>query len=345
MKGKPFIITIFEKCNKMTEFILKGKPLEEVVWLANTSEISGIKYPQLTQEYDSLKDTQKMIKYIEEMGLIGRLIEADEDCVQKLVEIKEKGKNILVINYSEGINGADREAHAPAVLELLGIPYTGGGILNKVICINKPETKKILRYHGIPTPNFDLANDNKYIIDPKLSFPLFLKPSREGSSIGITSDSLVHNPEKFYKVLTQMLDKFKQPILIEEYMSGKEFSVGLLGNSLLPLIEKSYTGGFQSDDVKYTDKVKYLSPAKSLSKKEEEEIKEIARISFDVTHCLDLARLDIKLDDHKSPFVLEINAPPGIHPGSSFTYAMSAAEISPKNMINEMIKNAIKRYQ
>jgi D-alanine-D-alanine ligase len=329
----------------MEPIILKGKLLEEVIWLANTTEISGANHPNLSREYDSLEDTLKIVGCIEELGLVGRHIESDESCISQLVELRNQGKNIIVINYSEGIGGSDRESHMPALLELLGIPYTGGNVLNKVICLSKPETKKILRYHDIPTPNFDEARSIDYRLDPKLSFPLFLKPSREGSSIGISSDSLVEGIREFYVLLEKMLDKYKQPILIEEYLSGDEFSVGLLGNRLLPLIEKSYEGDFQSNNIKYTDRVKYISPAVSLSEPEQERIIDIARRSFNVTHCLDLARLDIRLDGNRNPSVLEINSPPGVHPGSSFTYAMSAAGISPTDMIREILQNATKRYK
>jgi D-alanine-D-alanine ligase len=180
------------------------------------------------------------------------LIEADEDAYQKL---RTSGAD-LVFNIAEGIRGADREAQLPAMLEMLGIPYTGSGPLSLALCLHKGKAKEILAWHGIPTPAFQVVADPDEPLAASLQFPLIVKLLHEGSSMGLSYGSVVETPQALADRFTYLRRVYQQPVLVEQFIDGQEFTVPVLGNTpprALPVIEVRFKGPrnitlFQPDD-------------------------------------------------------------------------------------------------
>ena len=181
------------------------------------------------------------------------LIEADEDAYERL---RASGVG-LVFNIAEGIRGEDREAQIPAMLEMLGIPYTGSGPLTLAICLNKARTKEILSWHGIPTPAFQVWTSPQESLSGTLGYPLIVKLLHEGSSMGLSYDSVVESEEALRRRVRYLRETYDQPVLVEQFIEGREFTVPVTGNSpaqALPAIEVVFQGPrpitlFQPDDA------------------------------------------------------------------------------------------------
>ena len=151
-----------------------------------------------------------------------------------MIERLTSYKPDICFNITESHFGDGREAQIPALLEMLRIPYTGSQVMTLALALDKPMTKRILAYHDLPTPEFqvfehadepicaDLADE-----DGVLRFPLFLKPSREGTSMGMSAESIVTNADQLHERVGQMLERYNEPILCEHYISGREVMVGI----------------------------------------------------------------------------------------------------------------------
>lgn len=163
-------------------------------------------------------------------------IEADENAYGKLRKIRPD----IVFNIAEGLRGESRESHIPATLEMLDIPYTGSGPLTLAIGLNKAVTHQILEANRIPHPNFQIFKRADERIDPRLKLPAIVKPLSEGSSKGIRNNSLARDEESLRRQLLWVIETYNQPAIAEEFMSGREFTVGLIGNEeprVLPMVE------------------------------------------------------------------------------------------------------------
>lgn len=285
------------------------------------------------------------------------VIQGDEGAYDAL----RKERPDFVFNIAEGIQGESREAQIPAVLEMLGIPYTGSGVETLAITLDKARTKEILSYNCIPTPKFQLIKVLPFKLDQTLKFPLFVKPNFEGSSRGITSRSLVTNKEELEITVSELMGMYNQPLLVEEYLPGKEFTVSLLGNDpphVLPIVEVDYDSlpagvpRFDSYEVKwiYDSKDSNLEtvfcPAR-IEKELEGKIWDLVLKTFRALDIRDLCRIDIRLDNRGNPHVLEVNALPGLipdpeensrFPKAAFTYGYSYDEI-----IGGILRSAAKR--
>jgi len=147
-----------------------------------------------------------------------------------LVEELPKLKPDLCFNICEGHWGDSRESHVPALLEMLRIPYTGSGVLTLALTLDKPMTKRVLNWHTLPTPAFQTFERADEPLDDDMLFPLFVKPAREGTGMGVTAQSIVNNEAELRERVAYTLDKYKQTALVERYISGREVTVGLVGN-------------------------------------------------------------------------------------------------------------------
>jgi len=246
-------------------------------------------------------------------------IEADENFVENLKALEPD----LVFNRAEGLKGDSRESHVPAMLEMLGIPYVGSNVLTTAICLNKAWTKKVLLYHGISTPKFYVCKSEQEGEKIREGFPYILKPSEEGSSIGITEENLVHDKTQLCTRLKQMITEYQQPILIEQFIQGREFSTGLLGRpsknpEVLSILEIDFSkfpevGGVFGQRAKTVlDSLDhYICPAQI-----PENLKRLLeRLSFDIWYSLDVkdfARIDFRMNNEGKLFFLEINPIPGM---------------------------------
>lgn len=156
-------------------------------------------------------------------------LEGDKALVAKL----DKYKPDICFNTCEGHYGRSREAQIPAILDMLRIPYTGSGVMTLSIALDKAMTKRVLQFYSINTPAFQVFITGTEPTDPRLTFPLFAKPSLEGSGIGITDKSICRTPRELREQIRYLLRAYKQPVLVEEYIEGREITTGILGN-LMP---------------------------------------------------------------------------------------------------------------
>lgn len=156
-------------------------------------------------------------------------LEGDHTLIQDLLRYKPD----ICFNTCEGHYGRSREAQVPAILDMLRIPYTGSGVMTLSIALDKAMTKRVLQFYSIPTPAFQVFVTGEEPLDARLNFPLFAKPSLEGSGIGIMAKSICQNPRELRDQVRFLLRAYKQPVLVEEYIQGREITTGILGN-LMP---------------------------------------------------------------------------------------------------------------
>ena len=311
-------------------------------------------------EYEPEETIEHVKHGIESAGWDYLQIEADESCYENLKKIRPD----IVFNRAEGIRGESRESHIPAFCEMLNIPYVGSGIMTNAIGLDKPTTKMILEYHGLKTAPFQVLYGRDDQIRRDLNYPLILKPSHEGSSMGINWDNVVNDEGGLRKKLTEMLDTYRQPILVEKFIDGREFSVGLVGNYLrdeeptvLPVLEIDFTGfppelgrvlGQKAKSI-FDDSSNYKCPAK-IDHELRERLEVHSKTSFRVLNCCDWARIDYRYDTDGELYFLEVNTLPGIDYDvvrdelSFYPMMWYAAGKKYPDMIREVIKSALRRY-
>jgi len=271
----------------------------------------------------------------------------------------------LIFNFSEGINNsADREAHIPLIAEILGIPYTGPGPLSAALILNKSRAKEIWKAGGISTANWQLFKSDTDILDQKLSFPLIVKPNGEGSGIGIKSNSVVHNHQELKRVVFEIVTNYHQNALVEEYLPGREFTIGLIGNDkdlmTLPIIEINFDAFPKGVPPVDTFEAKFVYGATGLSPMLETEFcpaqvsptleKQLlaaATSAYQSIGCRDFGRVDLRLGNNDQVYVMEINHPPGLMSdpleSSFFTIAGRVQGWTFKQMIDQILTSALKR--
>ncbi len=309
-------------------------------------------------EYDPPHTIELIRHGIEATGHEYVFIEADENIVERLRAVRPD----LVFNRAEGLRGDSRESHVPSVLEMLGIPYVGGNVLTTAVCLNKSWTKKILVYHKILTPQFEVVASLSELKDMKFNYPMILKPNEEGSSMGINEDNVVYNDDALRKKLAQMLNEYRQPILIEQFIRGREFSVGALGQpgqemEILPIIEIDFSklppaaGNVFGQRAKtiYDSLDNYICPAE-IPDELRHHLESTTRKICSILGAVDFARLDFRMDEQGRVYFLEINPLPGMdfdmeHRDFSFYPFMAMkAGYSYDELIRRILQSACSRY-
>lgn len=270
----------------------------------------------------------------------------------------------IVFNIAEGDGGESREAHVPAMLEFLGIPYTGSGPLTLSLCLNKARAKEVLTYHRVPTPAHFVANGNlQEHIDSQLQFPLIVKPLHEGSSKGIRESSLVEDAEQLRAEVERVVTLYNEPAVVEQFLAGREFTVAMLGNAanarVLPIVEILYESLPAESKRIYSYEAKWVwdvqeSPLEifkcpaDITDRMRKQIEATALSAYRVLNCLDWCRIDMRLDHDGVPNVLEVNPLPGILPdpaqNSCFPKAARAVGMSYEEMILSVLNAARERY-
>lgn len=153
--------------------------------------------------------------------------EGDLSLVNTLGEYKPD----MCFNICESHFGDAREAQIPAILEMLQIPYTGSKVMTLALALDKPMTKRILTYHELPTPDFQVFERVEEPLDPNMTFPLFVKPSREGTGMGVSAHSVVHDEQELKEQVKFIIETYKQTALVEDFIEGREVTVGMVGKS------------------------------------------------------------------------------------------------------------------
>ncbi len=258
----------------------------------------------------------------------------------------------LVFNIAEGLNGRSREAQVPCLLEMYGIGYTFSDPLVCAITLDKSFAKRMVRDAGIPTAKFKIIEDIIELDHIPLEYPLFAKPVAEGTGKGISRKSLIESPAQMTDVCEYLLSRFSQPVLIEEFLPGQEFTVGILGNGnkayVLGIMEirmandgngiYSYTAKEQCEKL-----VNYLPYRKCPFYRK---LEQLSLKAYRVLQCSDAARVDFRCDREGTPCFLEINPLPGLHPTHSDLPMIATQEgMSYAELIDAIIKNALSRFK
>ena len=255
----------------------------------------------------------------------------------------------MAFNVAEGWGGRGRESFVPALLDMLGIPYTGSDAVSLGLSLDKALAKAIALSHGVATPPY-LKVDNVDVLEAiDLTFPLFVKPNCEGSSMGIGEGALVKDHDQLRRAVTRILKRYREPALVERFMEGREFTVGLLGNGhdlqVLPVLEVvlpqgAHSYGYQSKDE---DTGVLRCPAE-IPEDLAEEMKRMAVAVYRALECRDLARVDFRSDEKGRPHFLEINPLPGLHPETSlYPQQAYAAGLSYQELIGRILEAMMKR--
>jgi D-alanine-D-alanine ligase len=287
------------------------------------------------------------------------LIEADEDAFEKIRRLQPE----IVFNLAEGQFGVSREAQIPAMLELLNIPYTGSDPLTLAVCLDKSRAKEILSYYKIPTPKFFVLYSLSDLSSLSVEYPCMVKPLCEGSSKGIFDASLVRTPQELNAQVENILVSYNEPVIVEEFLPGREFTVAMLGNGdevqVLPIVEIKFDSLPKGVNPIYSFEAKWIwdqssnpldifeCPAR-VTPSLQNSIETICKDTYKVLRCRDWSRIDVRLDNNGSPNIIEINPLPGILPkpedNSCYPKAARAATISYDEMLNRVLDSACKRY-
>jgi len=264
----------------------------------------------------------------------------------------------FVFNIAEGRGSLrSREAQVPAVLEMLDIPYSGSDPQTLAITLDKALAKQLVRAAGIPTPNCLLIDSRKAleaVSGKELPLPAFIKPAFEGSSKGIRLTSRADTARRARSVTRELLEKYNQPVLIEQYIEGDEVTVGVVGNSppvivgiMRVLPKKKFKTFVYSLEVKrdWRNLVEYECPAK-LSKAAIRRISEISLAAYRTLNCRDFSRVDFRVAPDGTPYFLEINPLPGLNPESGDLPIMSYKMGWTYNgLIKAVFESALARYR
>ncbi len=302
-------------------------------------------------EYDSPKTLQAIREAIVSYGHEVVDLEATTDLPIQLASTPVD----VVFNIAEGFKGRSRESQVPALLELLDIPYTGSDPAALLVSLDKALAKRMVRTHGILTPDYLVMHTGKERLPKELGFPLLVKPVAEGTSKGVTKKSVVRDEVEMREVAREMIGKYRQPALVEEYICGREFTVGLLGERrprVLPpmeivFLDQSDPTPIYSFEMKqdWNERIRYEVPAK-ISERELDRLEKAARECFAALGCRDVARLDFRMDPEGRIFFIESNPLPGLAPGwSDLVLIAQSAGIDYRALIGEILSFAIRRYQ
>ncbi len=314
-------------------------------------------------EWDTPETVQSIVQALKDLGYEAWAL----DCGQEDVEQQlRKNRPDFVFNIAEGLSGISREAEIPILLEKLQIPYTGSAPDTLLYCLDKDKTKQILKSQGIPVPWGIVTTIpwKKIEFAEGIPYPVMLKPLYEGSSKGISNNNLVKDNDTLFKKTQALSEKWKQPILIEQFLPGREFTVALIGNppnlKVLPIVEINFATLPKAANPIYSFEAKWIwdtvenpldiftCPAK-LSKTLKNEIENISKKTFEVLGCRDWTRMDLRCDAAGKVNVLEVNPLPGIIPdpaaNSCFPKAARAIGWDYRDLIREVLKAAMTRYQ
>jgi D-alanine-D-alanine ligase len=299
-------------------------------------------------EFDKEETIAAIEKALQNMGFETERI----GHVKKLAVALVAGKRWnMVFNICEGVKGFGREAQVPALLDAYNIPYIFSDSLVMSLTLHKALTKIVVSHAGVPTPDFYVVNSIDDISEIALPYPLFAKPLAEGTGKGITAKSIIHNANDLKNTCTELLEEFNQPVLVERYLSGREFTVGITGTAqkavptgLMEIImTQNAAHDFYSYENKneYIEKVKYTVPEKEIT----EQCYKVALDAWQALGCFDGGRIDLRCDEHGIPNFIEVNPLPGLNPIDSDLPMLSRFHnINYQELIKRIVQSALERY-
>lgn len=301
-------------------------------------------------------DVARICKALKELKHTVTPVEVSGDA-KEIIERITDSKPDFIFNVAEGINGDTREAFYPVIYESLNIPFTGSKASLLILSLNKHLTKTLLQAQGINVPKGILITSQNNIIPGDLRYPLIVKPNAEGSSKGITQDSIVNNEDDCKKILYEILEKYPSGVIVEEYITGRELTVPILEEypgQLLGVAEHTFDleamnakyniYDFGSKLIENNPNVKTIFPAQ-INENEYKYIMEMSKKIFKILDCKDFGRIDLRLSEDGIPYFIEINPLPSLLLDASVAEAAKVRKINYKSLINMILKSAIKRYK
>lgn len=318
-------------------------------------------------EFDRQETIQAIQDAIESDGHSTVFLQADTNLP---VALRDYCPDIC-FNISEGAGGDAREAQVPALLEMLHIPYTASRVLANALALDKTMTKRVWREFGLPSASFQEFATGDEPLHRSLRFPMFVKPAREGTGMGMDSDSIVHNPEELIRRVKWVIEEYKQPALVEEYLPGREFTIGVLGRAdaayYSPKPELYEKDGFHRFPVLEVETSKSITPGVyGIAAKKLEygmngipeflcpadipailarQMQNLAIRAHKAIGALDVSRVDIRLDVNEKPRLLEINSLPGLTPDfSDLCVVAKASGLTYTDLILEILYLGASRF-
>jgi len=302
-------------------------------------------------EYDNINTVMALKEAIESFGCRVELLEADSGLLKKLSETKVD----IVFNIAEGKTGRGREAQVPSILNFLGIPFVGSDETTLCIALDKALTKRILSSYKIRTPKYRLFSNKALHSLEGLKFPLIVKPNAEGSSKGISNVAVVENKHALEELLVKNFTAYNQPMLVEEFIAGREFTVAVAGNGdetvvyppmEIKYVKKKLKHNVYSFDIKknYKDYIEYSCPS-SLDPATEKKVISISKKIYQILECKDFSRIDFRISEEGEIYFIEINPLPGLAPGySDFPMITGFNGVDYRNTVKGILNSALKRY-
>ena len=304
--------------------------------------------PDAFADFDHIETIDSIRAALETDGHQTCFIQADANLPFALKEVQPD----ICFNIAEGLGGDAREAQVPALLEMFGIPYTGSRVLTNGISLDKTLTKRIWRDRRLPVAPFQEFTIGDEPIRPELRFPLFVKPAREGTGMGVDMKAIVNNEKELRERAMYIINTYQQPALVETFLPGREFTVGIMcrpdaklfsrhpewyekdGFHRFPVLELDssrsvtplvYSQAAKSKDVGEEGAPGYFCPAE-IDPELDKKLKHFALRAHQLLYALDVSRTDIRLDDEGNPRLIEINTLPGLTPDYSDLCLQAKAE-------------------
>jgi D-alanine-D-alanine ligase len=298
------------------------------------------------------KTIQRILDALKQGGHQVIAVEGDKNLVDRLEEFMPrvvKGERPgMVFNLSYGIQGQARYTHVPSILEMVGVPYVASGPLAHSLSLDKVVTKMILRQNNLPTPDFAVLDTPDAPV-PELHYPLIVKPKNEAVSFGL---KIVHDSDELREATRLIHQEYRQPVLVEQYIAGREVNVGLLGNSppeAFPPVELGF-GGEGPAIYTHEDKtgrsgrtITHQCPA-PIGEELQERAREISIKAFNALGCADCARVDMRLDDEGNLYILEVNSLPSMGEHGSYLVGAGHVGLDFTAVVNRLVEVASARY-
>ncbi|HXT14550.1 MAG TPA: ATP-grasp domain-containing protein [Gemmatimonadaceae bacterium] len=305
---------------------------------------------------------EQLTSTLESLGHTVAAIVVDKD-VEPVVDALRRERPELVINIAESFGGKSAlESNVAALLNLLGLRYTGSSPAGLLLAGDKTLTKKVLRFHGIQTPEFATLYRGAVDWAGNLSFPVIVKPPQEDASLGITSASVVREIKDLFARIDELQSEYQQPVLVEQFIDGREFYVGVLGNvsaEALPVIELDFSG-FPADkpriaswEAKWGDDgegsgaeyagTRSIFP-KGLDAELEARMQTVAVEAFHALRLRDYARIDLRVAASGEIYVIEVNPNCYLERESEFSRAARQHGLAYDGLIGRIVELAAARY-
>jgi D-alanine-D-alanine ligase len=304
--------------------------------------------PQNRERYNP-KTVERVAAALEKGGHTVRVIDGNMRVIDELRDFMPRvmsgERPGMVFNMAYGIQGVSRYTHLPAMLEMLGVPYVGSNPLAHGLALDKVIAKIVFQNAGLPTArvwNFGSPDDQF----DDLRFPVIVKPKMEAVSYGI---QVVHNEKDLREAVALLINEFKQHVLVEEFIPGREFAIGLLGNNdpeVFPIVEIDFEGdpeAIQTADEKLTAPRGKICPA-PLTPKQHENLVNLAKRAFRSLDLFDFARVDVRMDKKGRPYILEINSMASLGLTGTYVYGAQTAGYTYESLINRIVDVAAVRY-